>query len=68
MEKHIKSWTDLIRSLVDDNKRKHNDEENEKRRKKARTYAVPQNYLHSSKRHEVSKICDGYDTSAATEQ
>ena len=38
MEKHIMSLTDLVGSLVDDNKQTYNDEEDEKRRKKARTY------------------------------
>ena len=43
MEKHIKSLTDLVESLIDNNnKRKYDDEDNEKRRKKARTYVVPQ--------------------------
>ena len=38
IEIHIKSLTDLVGYLVLDNKHKYDDEENEKRRKKARTY------------------------------
>ena len=39
MKKHAKSLTDLVGSLVEDNRCKYGDEENEKRRKKTKTYA-----------------------------
>ena len=43
MEKDIKNLTDLVGSSVDNNKSKYDDEENEKRGKKARTYVKRQN-------------------------
>ena len=66
MEKHMKSVTDLVGSLVDNNKRKYDDKENAKNRKKARTYAELQNLLQSLKRYEVSEISDNDETSAVT--
>ena len=46
MEKHIKSLADLVRSFIDNiNKCKYDDEDNEKRRKKTRTYVKHQNLL-----------------------
>ena len=67
MEKYIKSLTDLVGSFVDNNnKRKYDDEENEMRRKKTRTYVERQNLHQSSKSHEVSEISDDNETSAAT--
>ena len=67
MEKHIKSLTDLVGSLIDNNnKRKYDDEDNEKRRKKARTNVDRQNLPQTSKRHEVSEISEDDETSAAT--
>ena len=48
MEKNIKSLTDLVGSLIDNNnKHKYDDEDNEKRRNKARTYVKCQNLPHS---------------------
>ena len=59
MEKHIKSLSDLVGSLIySNNKHKYDDKDNEKREKKARTYAEHQNLSQSSKRHEVSEISD----------
>ena len=67
MEKYIKSLTDLVGSFVDNNnKRKYDDEENEMRRKKTRTYVERQNLHQSSKSHEVSEISDDNETSAVT--
>ena len=66
MEKHIKGGTDLVGPLIDNNKRKYDDKENEKKRKKARTYVERQNLPQSSKRHEVSEISDNDETSAVT--
>ena len=66
-EKYIKSLTDLVGSFVDNNnKRKYDDEENEMRRKKTRTYVERQNLHQSSKSHEVSEISDDNETSAVT--
>ena len=67
METHIKSLTDLVGSLIDNNnKRKYDDEENEMRRKMVRTYVEYQNLPQSSKKHEVSEVSDDNETSAAT--
>ena len=67
MEKYIKSLTDLVGSFVDNNnKRKYDDEENEMRRKKTRTYVERQNLHQSSKSHEVNEISDDNETSAVT--
>ena len=67
MEKHIKSLTNLLRSLVDNNNKcKYDVEENEKRRKKARKHVTQQNLPQSSTRLEVSKISNDDETSAFT--
>ena len=67
METHIKSLTDLVGSLIDNNnKRKYDEENNEKRRKKARTYVERQNLPQSSKRHEVSEISEDDEISVVT--
>ena len=56
MEIHIKSLTDLVGFLIDSkNKRQHDEQDNEKRRKKARTYVDRQNLFQSSKRQAQSK-------------
>ena len=54
MEKYIKSLTDLVGYSVDNNKHKYDDEENEKKRKKAKIYVERQNLPQSSKRDKVS--------------
>ena len=67
MEKHIKCLTDSVRSLIgNNNKRKYDDEDNEMRRRKARTYAERQNLPQSSTTHEVSEISDDDETSVVT--
>ena len=67
METHIKSLTDLVGSLTDNNnKRKYDKEDNEKRRKKTRTYVERQNLPQSSKKHEVSEISEDDEISAVT--
>ena len=67
MEKHIKSLTDLVGALIgNNNKCKYDDEGNEKRRKKARTYAECQNFSQSSRRQEASEISNDDETSAVT--
>ena len=54
MEKYIKSLTGLVGYSVDNNKHKYDDEENEKKRKKAKIYVERQNLPQSSKRDKVS--------------
>ena len=66
MEKHTKSLTDLVGSLIgNNNKRKYDDEENEMRRKIVKTYVEHQSLPQSSKKHEVSEISDDNETSAS---
>lgn len=62
IEKLSKTLTDLLEYLVDSNKRKYDNEENEKRRKTVRTYVEHQNLPHSLKKPEVREFSDDDQT------
>ena len=62
IEKLSKTLTDLVEYLVDNNKRKYDNEENEKRRKTVRTYVEYQNLPHSLKKPELREFSDDDET------